>query len=390
MKRIAVVVITLLFAASTRADDELTLTVNETAGLRRFGYPVYVKLKLPREATAKDRFRLLEDGKPVAAQFRMLKDDKKAVAVDFAVSCEPRGGRGFTVEFGEKVEAGPEPKGGLKLEEGKEAFTVTSGGMKYVVRRDLRGLLDSVRDGKKEFVREKSGGLTILPGKLQDVINVGGKGVKASVVRQGPLAVALRFESEYGDKDRVASAVELTFPRSKSWVEVNWVVTGHFLRRAAEVNLVTAGSPALADFGAASCVYTTLKKGEAARLEAWPGFSAGNSATTAGWKLFTGKDEKWQALAVHAGTSDALAEGWAHLMDRQRCTAVAVAGFGRYSRDEIRLDGGRVRLGWDRVPGADRREEPHRFWLHFVDAPVQVGALTSPQAMLAPLAVEVK
>ena len=29
-----------------------------------------------------------------------------------------------------------------------------------------------------------------------------------------------------------------------------------------------------------------------------------------------------------------------------------------------------------------------RFWLHFVTTPVQVGAVTSPQSMLAPLEVE--
>jgi hypothetical protein len=29
-----------------------------------------------------------------------------------------------------------------------------------------------------------------------------------------------------------------------------------------------------------------------------------------------------------------------------------------------------------------------RFWLHFVPTPVQVGAVTSPQSMLAPLEVE--
>jgi hypothetical protein len=30
------------------------------------------------------------------------------------------------------------------------------------------------------------------------------------------------------------------------------------------------------------------------------------------------------------------------------------------------------------------------FWLHFVTMPVQVGAVTSPQSMLAPLKVEIK
>jgi len=83
------------------------------------------------------------------------------------------------------------------------------------------------------------------------------------------------------------------------------------------------------------------------------------------------------------------AEGWAHLMDKQRCTAVAVADFGRRVGDSIQLDAdGRMRL--DR--GANLWAEPRslRFWLHFVDAPVQVGALTSPQSMMAPLEVEVK
>ena len=36
----------------------------------------------------------------------------------------------------------------------------------------------------------------------------------------------------------------------------------------------------------------------------------------------------------------------------------------------------------------DQPKKSLRFWLHFVTAPVQVGAVTSPQSMLAPLDVE--
>jgi hypothetical protein len=342
---------------------------------------------LPREATEKDRFRLLDDGKPIAAQFRLLKDDKKAVALDFAVSLGPLATRKLKVEYGEKVEAGPEPKSGIKLEEGKEAFTVTSGGMKYVVRRDLKGLLDSVRDSEKVFVREKSGGLRI--GKN---VRLGEGKVKASVVRSGPLAVALRFESEDADKEegKFASVVLMTFPRSKSWVEVEWTVKGDASMMAADLNLVATASPTVADFGAGSAVYTTLKKGQSARLLGLPGGGHGfNQGPPASWKVQTGEKERWSDLAVSKKSEKGQhAEGWAHLMDRHRCTAIAVADFGRGYGDEIRLDAdGRLRI----VRGANRwSDRLIHFWLHFVDAPVQVGALTSPQSMMAPLQVEVR
>src|SRR5262249_36610941 len=81
-------------------------------------------------------------------------------------------------------------------------------------------------------------------------------------------------------------------------------------------------------------------------------------------------------------------EGWAHVMDRQRCTALAIADFG--AADEVRADAdGRLRLRRGFEPGKGG-ERSLRFWLHFVAMPVQVGALTSPQAMLAPLAVEAR
>src|SRR5262245_49511043 len=124
----------LTLPALARAEDgKLTLTVKETAGIKRFGYPVYSKLTLPREVSEKDRFRLLADGKPVVAQFRALKGEKKSIGLDFAVSCAPREKKSFTVEYGEKVEPGPEPKDGMKLEEAKGVYTVRSGGLEYVV-----------------------------------------------------------------------------------------------------------------------------------------------------------------------------------------------------------------------------------------------------------------
>jgi hypothetical protein len=377
----------LLLVGSARGEGKLELTVSETAGIRRFGYPVHATLKLPREASDKDRFRLLAGDKPVPAQFRLLAGEKKSVAVDFNVSLAPAESKTYTVEYGPKVEAGPEPKGGMKLEESKEAFTIRSDGMVYVVPRDLKGFLKEVRNGKKEYLRAGSGGLYLVSDRK--TIPIAGAGYRVRVVRQGPLTVALRFEGEapLPNKVKVSSVVDLTFPRSKSWVEVNWgVKLPHGVEElGTDLNLLVAGSPTLVDFGAGSGVYTTLTRGQAALLQ---GFPREIGVVNRRWEVSTGQRNDLRPFVVPNNAHPP--EGWAHVMDRQRCTAAAMSPFARYSTDEIRIDAdGRFRLRWR---SQTRRGLPaidtYRFWLHFVDMPVQVGALTSPQSMMAPLEVK--
>ncbi len=383
-----------LVLGSARGEGKLELTVNETAGIRRFGYPVHATMKLPREVSEKDRFRLLEGGKPVAAQFRLVAGQKKRVALDFNVSLGPEEGKVYTVEYGPKVEPGPEPKGGMKLEESKEAFTIRSGGMVYVVPRDLKGFLKEVRNGKKEYLRSGSAGLYLVSDRK--TIPIAGPGYKARVIRQGPLAVALRFEGEatLPNKVKVPSVVDLTFPRSKSWVEVNWGVDliAGVQQLALDLNLLVTGSPTLVDFGAGSGVYTTLTKGQVALLEGFPKAEYGQ--INGRWAVSTGLRNDLKPFVL-PNKANNRAEGWAHIMDRQRCTAVAMSPFGRDGAgvDEIRIDAdGRLRLRWrSRAQGGFMGgREAYRFWLHFVDMPVQVGALTSPQSMMAPLEVRVQ
>src|SRR5690242_4405423 len=89
-------------AADEPAVRRLDLVVRETAGIRRFGYPVTVVLP-PEAARAGNRFRLLENGKPVAAQFRRVagKDGgDAAVYLDFNVSHAPLEKRTYRVEYG--------------------------------------------------------------------------------------------------------------------------------------------------------------------------------------------------------------------------------------------------------------------------------------------------
>src|SRR5262245_22017446 len=111
--RFVLAVVLFLLLQQTSFADEITLTVSETAGLRRFGYPVHAKLTLPRDVGDTDRFRLLLVKKPVAAQFRVLPGDKKKVALDFNVNQAPFEKKTYTIEYGPKVETGPEPKKGM-------------------------------------------------------------------------------------------------------------------------------------------------------------------------------------------------------------------------------------------------------------------------------------
>jgi hypothetical protein len=82
-------------------------------------------------------------------------------------------------------------------------------------------------------------------------------------------------------------------------------------------------------------------------------------------------------------------------MDRQRCTVLAVADFTNPKEEaDITIDADRRLRFWKSFvrKGKQPPKGPKKltFWLHFVDMPVQVGAVTSPQAMLAPLSVEVR
>src|SRR5262245_3524287 len=88
-----------LFSSVTAADPpgRLTLSVQETAGIRRFNYPVSAVLPLPDAAKGGMKFRLLEKGKAIPAQFSVQGD---AVLLDFNVGHAPLESREYVVEYG--------------------------------------------------------------------------------------------------------------------------------------------------------------------------------------------------------------------------------------------------------------------------------------------------
>jgi hypothetical protein len=196
----------------------------------------------------------------------------------------------------------------------------------------------------------------------------------------------------------------MTFPSSKSWVEVLWTIADPEDRiesMGLDLDLRLEGEPILIDCGARSTVYSTLEPRERIVFEA--GHSLDIHSRELHWTVRKGSSTSSLLLeAAGEKGSGREPEGWVHVTDRTRCTAMAVADFGKPSQrtlDRFEIEGkgllrferryrpeqAKPRSG--KSPAMNNNNKNLRFWIHFVTMPVQVGAKTSPQAMLSPLEV---
>jgi hypothetical protein len=397
---------TLLFLTTTIPADEpqskvqrINLTVSETTGIRRFGYPVNVILPLPEPVNGVDDFRLLAGDKPVTAQFRPHGDTSKgihSVSLDFNSSVGSLKREEYVVEYGSGI-ATPKPQLGLRVDTTEKEFRVIhASDLEFRVSRNSAALLTDVRAGKIRYLHTGSKGLMART-KTGETIDLFGL-QESKVIKKGPLSVTLRFKSfRDGTPHRFPSAMNIEFPISKSWVRFDWTVEdrlGEIVALGAEWNLMILGEPTLVDFGAGSSVYGQLRRGETMRLRQNPAERADSEPR---WETFLGTGRDLKPFVVSPGSTtppERDAEGWAHVMDRERCTAVAVADFAASKEGaEITVEAdGRLRLwrhfGKEKF-GSPKGPKQLTFWLHFVGMPVHVGAATSPQAMLAPLKVDI-
>jgi hypothetical protein len=234
----------------------------------------------------------------------------------------------------------------------------------------MLGLMSAVTGSKQSYLRPGSKGLVL---HHEDGSEFRISGGKATILKRGPLVCAIRFE---GGGRGLSNTVDMIFPRSKSWVEIRWIVEDPervVTALIADLNLLLEGSTTLVDFGANDTVYDALKPGQRLAFQAAP-------AEPKQPRWFVNLNDEPYA------SGSAVPEGWAHVMDSQRAMAIAVEGFGRESRDRIEAaaDGHLV----IRRRLLSSRERTMHFWLHFVTMPVQVGAATSPQSMQNPLVVE--
>ena len=378
-------------AGDSPAAARIAIDVQEPAGIRRFQYPVAMEVTLPRPVARATRFRLLRAGKPVLAQVRAAEAGETVARwwLDFPVDLLPYESAVYALEYGRDVPAGPSLKQGHRLTASAEEFRIANDPhIAWTVRRDLGGLLGSVRAGELEYLRGSSAGLSLRDrdGAQHAIGGPGGRPAKVSVTREGLLAVGLRFEfAEI--LPELHTTVDLTFPVFKSWVEVDCGIDDPRGKVAAaeakvDVNLdpPTRQIPTLVDFGAAGLVYLFLGPSQQSELRG----DAGR------WQVLRGAPERLDPFVTgpKEPACQAPLEGWAHAMDRRRCLALAVDHFASASADRLSLSAeGHVELSRDFHAAAtpEPASKRLRFWLHFIPYPPQATAATSPQAMQNPL-----
>jgi hypothetical protein len=379
--------------ASIHAAPPIAVEVQETVGIRRFQYPAAVELKLPEPVVRETPFRLLRDGKPVLSQVRPAQTGA-AVArwwLDFPVDLLPYQSAVYELQYGPHVTPGPSLKQGHKLSQAPDGFRIANDPhIAWTVRRDLAGLLGSVRAGKLEYLRGVSSGLLLCDsdGK-QHAVGGSGSSPTVTVTRDGPLAVGLKFEFK-DTLPQVRCTVDLAFPVFKSWVEVDWRIDDPDGRVAAaeaglNVNLdpPTRQAPTLVDFGTTGLVYLSLGPGQQSQLH----------GGTGPWQVLRGRPDRLEPFVAGPRQSGphASPEGWAHVMDRQRCLAMAVDHFAVGADDRLSVSAdGRVELRRSFPAARAAPAKRLRLWLHFVPFPPQETAATSPQAMQNPVVARVR
>ena len=397
-----VVFAALVISGNLAGAERLRVEVRETGGWSRPAYPCTLTLDRP-SASRPLRFRLLdESSRPIVVQAdgeELGKTTRWRLA--FPLSLEPRQRRVLILEVGVDVTPSPKRRRGHVLETADGSLKVINAPyLTWTIPSRVGPCLQSLEFGGHEHLEGPTAKL-VLKTRSGQSLSVGGPKAPAwKAVRRGPLAVTLlgRQTVLVGKSTPIVNRVELDFPVSRSWVRMDWQLDDPDdriaeIRLEVDLNLdaSTSAAPNLVDFGAGTWVYSRLRSGQVAVLEAQrPG--VGPPASAPAWRVSRGTAKALRPFVVSDPVRPVRAEGWVHLMDRKRCLALAVDGFGRERLESIQAtaEGGiRVR----RVFGSQKRAATHskslRCWLHFVGFPPQQSAATSPRHMQTPPAVRV-
>lgn len=327
--------------------EPLEFSVTETAGLRRFGYPVSAALEAPSGMLANaDRARLLDaTGKEAPAQFTAMSQwpdgSVRALDVDFESSLGPLESRSFRVESVTRPQ--PARPKGLSVAETADEITVASAAISHRIRRDGKPLLASIAFGQQEFLAADGITTTLAPGPVK-------------VLKRGPFNVTLQL-----------GEVRLEYVSSKSWVKITQRAKAP-TDLAVNAHFALGRLPLTWDFGAGSWLYGNLGQ---------PGQSARLRQGLADWQVLTGDGAEPSSLYA-TGKS---CEGWGHLADVNGVAAFGMADYDAVGEPNFHLSAdGHVRT-------TARRSEL-TVYFHVVGQPVQVTAVTSPPSMLSPLRVK--
>jgi hypothetical protein len=362
--------------------QHIAIKVRETAGIRRFGYPVTAQLSLPQGALRKsENARLVSaDGKALPAQFTtMSRHPDGSIArleLDFNLSPGPLETAELKLEYGQGVTA-LEAKAGLTFAETDEAYRVSA----YTIRKDGKPLISSVKYGR-EYLQPGGLGVVAWIGLEERPLEV--EKQNWTIEKRGPFKVQLRCDGTYlghaGGADKLPFTLTLEFVSTKSWVGLR-----HSVKSATAKDRVSLGivgefqmeGRLLWDTDVDYWLYGVLEAGEQMTF----------SQQEDSWLCRLGKGTQPTSYAANT-LPHRRAKGWGHFQESRENGNVVAFGFGGpaskgnywYSAD----GDGTLRM---RCSPTDAEHSDLTGFFHFIPVPAQHTARTSPAAMMLPLEV---
>jgi len=370
--------------ASAQAPGNVEIYVTESGGIRRFNFPVSATVPFPKGAlTDASQARLVLNDAEVPAQFtvgpRWPDGSIQLLMVDFNASPGPAEQQIYHLEYGTGVKAAPVTRG-LMVTESADAVQV--------------GTVRFGKNGAPLIVSANYGGERIAPGMNGiEIADASGAvhdlsaavSMKMEIVKRGPLLAEVRYSGQLpvaGGRD-ARFVITADMPSSKAWVRISIVVDDPDKRvrtLALRTPLLFAALPLVWDFGTGGWTYGALR----AATDAVDLTETVDARRAAQWTVRLGPAEKEQLYAT-SGAGSPPASGWGHVQDAKAAVAFVVEQFGRRPGTSSILFDGSGHLTFRLTPAQPATAHTLTVYEHFVSTPVQIGAATSPDAILSPL-----
>src|SRR5262245_9031726 len=364
--------------------SSIPLHVSEVGGIRRTQFPVTARIPFPRgvlrdPANVKLLSNQTEVPEQAMAETRWPDGSVQWLSLDLNVTIGPNESQTYSLQYGDGVKSEAAARG-LTVTEDADAIQVGS------IRFNKSGspLIASVKY-RDEAIGSGANGLTVKEASetIHDLTTA--ENVKAEILKRGPLVVAVNYSGSLRlDKDMKAPfSLTVEMPNSKSWVKLRASVddpTQSIRDVSLNMPLSLGPFPWVWDFGTARWTYGSIR----AATDSVVMTDTVAATATGDWTVSSGP--KGREVAIETSRPDAASfAGWGHVQGGKEVVAYAIEGVKtRRGTYRIAIDGS-GQVTFQVSPLAPEARHELTVYAHFVSTPVQIGAATSPAAILSPL-----
>lgn len=371
-------------ALSAQSAKTVSLNVRETAGIRRMGYPVNARVPFPKGtlASAADARLVSAGDSEVPAQFsaesRWPDSSIQWLDVDFNVSLGSLETQTYLVDYGPGVKPKTVARG---LAISQDAETIQVGSVKF--SKAGAPLVLSVKY-RGEDIAPGQNGIAVVDAAGASHELTKANPPKVEIVKPGPLYVVLRYSGRMSiDANyRVPYTIRVEMPNSKSWVKITASVDDpeRRLRELAFNSPLAFGPmPWVWDFGTDRWTYGSLRNA----MESVSLVQKIMAQGASDWHVNVGP--KGQEQLFESGVPESKFVRWGHIQDAKEVVAFGMEIPERQAGTSAIVIGGDGQASFRFAPSTPVTQHRLTVYQHFVNTPVQIGAVTTASSMLSPL-----